>query len=38
MGHTVGLNSENVQFDKQELKRKMKFYGDKNIEKKRKIV
>ena len=26
------LNSENQQLEKQELKRKMKFYGDKNIE------
>ena len=32
------LNSENQQLEKQELKRKMKFHGDKNIEKKRKIV
>ena len=27
------LNSENLQFKKQESKRKMKFYADKNIEK-----
>ena len=26
------LNSENLQFEKQELKRKMKFYEEKNIE------
>ena len=31
------LNSENLQFEKQELKRKMKFYEEKNIEKKRKL-
>ena len=30
------LNSENQQLEKQELKRKMKFHGDKKIEKKRK--
>ena len=28
------LNSENLLFEKQELKRKLKFYGDKNVEKK----
>ena len=26
------LNSENIEFEKQELKRKMKFHGVKNIE------
>ena len=31
-----GLNSENLQFEKQDLKRKMKFHGVKNIENKRK--
>ena len=28
------LNSDNLEYEKQELKRKMKFYGVKNIEKK----
>ena len=31
------FNSENLQFEKQELKRKMKFNEEKNIEKKRKL-
>ena len=29
------LNSENQQFDKQKLKRKVTFYGDKNTEKRK---
>ena len=31
------FKSENLQFEKQELERKMKFYRDSNIEKKRKL-
>merc|ERR1712208_58434 len=31
------LNTENLQFEKQELKRKKRFDGDKNIEKRRKL-
>ena len=30
------LNTDNLQFEKQDLKRKKIFYGDKNIEKRRK--
>ena len=29
------LNSENQQFEKQKLKRKVTFYGDKNTEKRK---
>ena len=31
------LNTENLQFEKQDLKRKKIYYGDKNIEKRRKF-
>ena len=31
------LDSENLEFEKQELKRKMKIYEEKNIEKKIKV-
>ena len=32
------LKSENLQFEKQELERKMKFNGGKNIEKEKKTI
>ena len=31
------LNTDNLQFEKQDLKRKKRYYGDKNIEKRRKV-
>ena len=31
------LNSENLEFEKQDLKKKMKFHGVKNIEKKMRL-
>ena len=31
------LNTDNLQFEKQELKRKKRFNGDKNIEERRKL-
>ena len=31
------LNTDNLQFEKHELKRKERFNGDKNIEKRRKL-
>ena len=31
------LNTDNLQFENQELKRKKRFNGDKNIEKRRKL-
>ena len=31
------LNTDNLQFEKQDLKRKKRYYGDKNIEKRRKL-
>ena len=32
------LNSENLEFEKQDLKKKMKFHGVKNIEKKKQYI
>ena len=31
------LNTDNLKFEKQDLKRKKRYYGDKNIEKRRKV-
>ena len=31
------LNTDNLQFEKQDLKRKKRYYGDKNIEKRKKL-